>query len=321
MARFLSRLRLPCTASCPQHCPNVSADPHHDRREQKHQTKHGKHDPDGYQGWRGDKLAWFQERVAQNHERYRQKWGGEPGQETYETPFGPFGRESLDVKTRLAEIVSVLSVDPDTRLRVIPEATETRPTTRQSRIIPAYAPGNAPLGMAMNQNRLAVPTWSYAMETYPPARIVEIGTYNGGFTLALGVHAHHLGARVVTYDVSRAPDERFAALAAFLRVEFRTASVWDVESEIAELIASPGVTYVLCDGGDKRRELACFARYCKPGDVIAAHDYHTPGSQNAWWGSSEIRDEDGAAVAAAHGLEPWLQEHFDTAAWLTYRKR
>ncbi len=159
------------------------------------------------------------------------------------------------------------------------------------------------------------------MERYPPARIVEIGTCNGGFTIALGIHAYRIGAHVSTYDVSIAPDERFVELATFLGIRFRTADVWTVEAEIAGLIAAPGVSYVLCDGGNKRRELATFARYCKPGDVIGAHDYHAPGSENAWWGWSEIGLEDGAAVAASHDLEPWLQDHFDTAAWLVYRKR
>jgi hypothetical protein len=66
----------------------------------------------------------------------------------------------------------------------------------------------------------------------------------------------------------------------------------DVVTEIGQLIYLPGVTY-----------------------------YMVAGSQNAWWGWGEIRIEDGVAAAVAHDLEPWLQEHFDTAAWLTYRRR
>jgi len=262
--------------------------------------EHGKHDPDGYQGWRGDKLAWFHACVAQNRARYLAKWGGEPNAEAYATPF--------DARPAAGD-------------RPAPATIET--SSSGFRTIPAYEVGGSapqPLGMPMCQNRFAVPTWSYAMERHPPARIVEIGTYNGGFTIALGVHAHRIGARVITYDVSRAPDERYADLARFLKIDFRNKSVWDAEREIAGLIALPGVSYVLCDGGDKRREIATFARYCKPGDVIGAHDYHVAG-QDAWWGWSEIRAEDGAAVAAAHDLEPWLQDHFDTAAWLVYRKR
>lgn len=192
-----------------------------------------------------------------------------------------------------------------------------------SQIIPLYEVdgGSArPLGLPMCQNRLAVPTWSYAMEVHPPARIVELGTYGGGFTVAIGVHAHLIGARVVTFDRAR-PDERLAALARFLGIEFRLGDIWDAQESIGRLIEQPGVTYVLCDGGDKKRELATFARYLKPGDVVAAHDYHVVDSNNRWWGWGEVDLADGEAVAREHDLEPWLQDHFDTAAWLTYRRR
>jgi hypothetical protein len=194
-------------------------------------------------------------------------------------------------------------------------------------VIPPYdlvdGPAARPLGLPMCQNRLAVPTWSYAMEVYPPATIVELGTYSGGFTCALAIHADQIGARVVTFD-RMLPDDRIRRLADLLGVEFRTRDIWEAQGEIAQLIGLPGATYVLCDGGDKRRELATFAASLKPGDVIAAHDYAADdgsGYQNAWWGWGEIDLSDGGAVAREHDLEPWLQEHFDTAGWLAYRRR
>jgi predicted O-methyltransferase YrrM len=197
-----------------------------------------------------------------------------------------------------------------------------------SRVVPPYDVGPGvdaaarPMGLPMCQNRLSVPTWSYAMEVHPPARIVELGTYGGGFTCALALHARQIGARVVTFD-RMLPDERLADLATFLRVEFRTRDIWEAQGEIADLIRQPGVAYVLCDGGDKRRELATFAAHLKPGDVIAAHDYAVDdgaGYQNAWWGWGEVDLADGDRVAREHDLEPWMQDHFDTAAWLAYRK-
>jgi hypothetical protein len=197
-------------------------------------------------------------------------------------------------------------------------------------MIPLYetdGTSTMPLGMAMCQNRLAIPTWSYAMEKFPPARIVEIGTMNGGLTCALGVHAYHLGCKVTTYERSKAPDERFAALAAFLGITFRDqVDMWTLAEpggEIHRLIAGPGRTFVLCDGGDKPRELATFARYLKAGDVIAGHDYsatNLPPEGHPWpWG--ELFAEQGSVVAEQNNLEPFMQEHFDYAGWLAYRKR
>ncbi len=195
-----------------------------------------------------------------------------------------------------------------------------------SRPIPPYDLGVpvacSPLGLPMCQNRWAVPTWSYAMEVRPPARVVEIGTYSGGFACAIGLHASRIGARVVTYDVCL-PDASLLGLAAHLGVEFRRGDVWELEGEIAALIAGPGVSFVLCDGGDKRRELDAFARYLKPGDVIAAHDYAADdgtGYENRWWGWGEIWRHHGEAIARERGIVPWMQDHFDTAAWLAYER-
>jgi len=42
----------------------------------------------GYQGWRAEKLAWFNERLEANRSRYVMKWNGMPGFELYRTPFG-----------------------------------------------------------------------------------------------------------------------------------------------------------------------------------------------------------------------------------------
>lgn len=190
--------------------------------------------------------------------------------------------------------------------------------------IPPYdlgcSPSAIPFGLPMCQNRWSVPTWSYAMEVRPPVRIVEIGTYSGGFACALALHASRIGARVVTYD-RNLPDRDLLPLAAHLGVEFRTGDVWELEPEIGRLISEPGTSFVLCDGGDKRRELGAFARYLKPGDVVAAHDYACDdgtGFENRWWGWGEIWKRDGDAVAAELGLQPWLQDHFDTAAWLCF---
>ncbi len=185
-----------------------------------------------------------------------------------------------------------------------------------------------PLGMAMCQNRLAVPTWSYAMEVYPPARIVEIGGGNGGFTTALALHAKMIGASVISYD-RQVPDERIAPVARFLGVDFRRIDdLWEIVSTVGGVIASTGRTYVLCDGGDKKRELAAFAPYLKTGDVIACHDYDsvhevdpsTPAHERFWpWG--ECTQAMAAPVAREHELEPFMQEHFDQAGWLAYRRK
>lgn len=48
---------------------------------------HGSYDPDGYQGWRAEKLDWFWKCYEQNRKRYVAKWGGEPCREKFTVPF------------------------------------------------------------------------------------------------------------------------------------------------------------------------------------------------------------------------------------------
>lgn len=196
-------------------------------------------------------------------------------------------------------------------------------------MIPFYNPDGTcrPLGLPMSQNRMAVPTWSYAMEVHPPHRIIEIGTNAGGFTVSIGIHARQIGAELVTYDLAF-PSEDLGPLMHLLGIRVRIADVWQAEGEIGAFIAMPGITYVLCDGGDKPRELATFARYLKPGDVIASHDYDADHHRDPSiplgdrpWQWSEIFKSQGDAVAASFDLEPFMQEHFDLAGWLAYKKR
>jgi len=172
----------------------------------------------------------------------------------------------------------------------------------------------------MSQNRLALPTWSYAMEKYPPTTIVELGTDCGGFTCALGVHAWRIKAQIHTFNLNPAPTSAFLPLSDLLPIAFHVGDCFDpaVTQKIADYIRVPGITYVLCDAGDKPREFNLFSQYLKPGDVIAAHDYYV---DSKWWGWGEISKHQVVEAVEANNLVPFFQEHFDTAGWLAYKKQ
>lgn len=178
-----------------------------------------------------------------------------------------------------------------------------------------------PLGFVTNQNRMAVPTWSYAMEKYPPARIVEIGAYNGGFTCALGVHAWNIGAHVYSFDRSEIPNTKYRPLADLLGIKWFIMDCFCAEAfgTIQSLISAPGICYLLCDGGNKVREFETFAPFLKPGDVIGAHDYFV--EREDWWGRGEITQKQVSSVVLENNLELFMQDYFDVAAWLVYRRR
>lgn len=176
-----------------------------------------------------------------------------------------------------------------------------------------------PFGMPMSQNRMALPTWSYAMETHPPKTIIEIGTNSGGFTCVLGIHAWRIGCKIHTFDVCDAPTLEFLPLANILPITFHKMDCFTVPAMqlITDLIRQSGVTYVMCDGGNKLREMETFSTFLKPGDVIAAHDYSTP---EKYWGWNEISMDQVRETISKQHLKPFMQEHFDMAGWIAFQK-
>jgi len=178
-----------------------------------------------------------------------------------------------------------------------------------------------PLGFNMSQNRMAVPVWSYLMELHPPARIVELGSGNGGFTTVLGIHAWRIGAKVYSFERHLAPDARWKSLAEFLGIEFFMGDLFGMVPAIKQIIQFDGPTILLCDNGNKIREFHLFAPYLKSGDIIAAHDHLCVGEGGfEWWPWREITPADIAGTVSTCDLRPFMQEHFDMTGWLVYKR-
>lgn len=176
-----------------------------------------------------------------------------------------------------------------------------------------------PLGFPMCQNRLAVPVWSYAMEKYPPGIIIEIGSLNGGFTTALGVHAWRIGCGIHSFDVTKAPNEDWLPLAKLLNINFHQIDCFSQGGIflIEKYLRSQKRVFLLCDGGNKATEFNTFAKFLKPGDLIAAHDYCV---KEEWWPWGEIKMSDVAETVKRENLTPFMQEHFDMTGWMVFKK-
>lgn len=174
------------------------------------------------------------------------------------------------------------------------------------------------MGFEMNQNRMAVPVWSYAMDLYRPERIIEIGSYNGGFTIALAFAGWTQDVAVYSFDVMEAPSEQWRDIARFLNVKFYRGDVFQAEAQelIRGFVQLDGPSFVLCDGGDKPREFEEFSSYLKRGDIIAAHDFYTP----PHWEASEITLEHCERIAVKRGLTRWNADLFSLAGWIAYAK-
>lgn len=94
--------------------------------------------------------------------------------------------------------------------------------------------------------------------------IIEIGTWQGGFSRYLHAQAQHRGMGFVTYDsiVPELPPTGFTHLDVFRYPE-------DVVD------AADGPTALFCDGGNKPRELRTFPPLMPDGSIFFVHDWGT----------------------------------------------
>ena len=96
--------------------------------------------------------------------------------------------------------------------------------------------------------------------------IVEIGTWEGGFSRYLHAQAACRGLAFRTYDVV-APK--------VMVPDFVQADVFAEAAEICGWLSRQGPVALFCDGGNKPRELATFPPYCAAGSVFLVHDWGT----------------------------------------------
>lgn len=123
------------------------------------------------------------------------------------------------------------------------------------------------------QHEDAYDVWREIMKKYPPKRIVDLGTAEGGFSLFL--LEEFKPSEFYTYDnrkyyKPKELDEYFEQLDIFMDI-----------AKIGEIIRKEGRTVLFCDNGKKVLEFRWLFPYLKKGDIIAAHDW-----------DSEIRDKD-----------------------------
>ena len=182
------------------------------------------------------------------------------------------------------------------------------------------------LKVPMAQNSAAVPMLDkflrYVHERFGKInQIIELGTYQGGYSLFLHLASMMYGFKFVTYDIE---DKIFnKQLFNSLNVDFRKKNIftYEGEKEVSEIIKSPGISVVFCDNGHKVKEFKCYAKYLKPGDYILAHDYcFLRETTNRFWNSIEITYKDIETTIKEYGLASFMEDEWANAAWVCFRK-
>lgn len=188
------------------------------------------------------------------------------------------------------------------------------------------------MGLVMSQNGHVISVFDRFFKKLQfdfnqvPKRIIELGTYHGGFSVFMQLYCRSVGAHFITYDV--ADNRRHQDLFQDLKIDFRIRNIFESVDEIVQEIQKEGISILLCDNGNKILEFNLFSAYLKPGDFILAHDYFKdpalPEYQN-WidtvWGWMEITESDIAEACHRHSLVEYMPNEFSRAAWVCKCKK
>ena len=109
--------------------------------------------------------------------------------------------------------------------------------------------------------------WEYLLNENPQLRgIVELGTWEGGFSLYLAAQARYRGLSFTTYDI-RPPEHEIPG---FVQLDiFREAE------RIGDHLRREDPVVLLCDGGNKAREVKTFSQYLSSESLMVVHDWGT----------------------------------------------
>lgn len=181
------------------------------------------------------------------------------------------------------------------------------------------------------QNPHAYEAFYNLLNEVKPARIIEIGTSMGGFTMFLKLVCNDLGLNttILTNDINYQPGYEFLKDNGIdVRIEnLFNGDYSQVNSDAIDYIQQDGTTIVLCDGGYKIGEFNLLSQYIKNGDIIMAHDYaSTPEyfRENIYmkfWNWHEIQDSDIQESVKKYNLEPFMQDQFTQAVWVCKIKK
>jgi cephalosporin hydroxylase len=128
--------------------------------------------------------------------------------------------------------------------------------------------------------------------------VLEIGVEHGGLSAWLLAYCRYTGCAYRGLDITlNALQTRVRDLDAGSLVECDAWSAATVEAARVWLNEQPAPALIICDGGDKPKELHLYAPLLRDGDVMVGHDYH-----------NEYDDTAIATVPARQVRADWLDD-------------
>jgi len=174
------------------------------------------------------------------------------------------------------------------------------------------------LGGGASQGFAAFKLFEHYIAYEAPEYVVEIGSQKGGLSLYIANIASVTEQFLFhTFEINKNRDWYNREVEGighwFEKLEIISPYIKSFEGdcfsqEIIDLVASHinlyGKTLIICDGGDKAKEVEVYSRIMKKGDVIMAHDFPDD------LGRGEIFDKD-INMEILDYCEPWNQRFID----------
>ena len=144
-----------------------------------------------------------------------------------------------------------------------------------------------------------------------PDNIIEFGTGDGEFTAIL----RKLGMfNIYSFDIQEGNIETPG-------VDYYKMDIFKYEKDIVDIFKLDKLV-LLCDDGDKIKEVGTFATYLKPGDVIMAHDYADDREsfiRFKYWRTCELTFTD--VQDDLKEFKPFHHDLMIQAGWMSYMKQ
>lgn len=134
-----------------------------------------------------------------------------------------------------------------------------------------------PLGIPVAQSWREIGASLMAIQELKIATYIEIGIHRGGLASLLIARCRVTPLHYYGIEISRKIiDPALRTMARRVaRAQITIGDVFKSDWVQTCINAHDGPCLVLCDGGDKPREVALVARLLRPGDYLMAHDFGT----------------------------------------------
>lgn len=188
-------------------------------------------------------------------------------------------------------------------------------------------------GLIISQHQSVKGYFEKFLQETKPKQILEIGTYDGGFTLMLRDILDNLNLSdtiIRTYDILEQKNLKDKKRNIEIFQENLFNHQYDNlinEKIVNDYIKKDGITIVLCDGGSKKNEFRLLSKFLKSGDIIMAHDY-SPNQEyfeknikNKIWNWLEIQDSDINESCEKYNLIPHYENEFRDIVWVCKIKK